>query len=980
MKTRQLLLSSVIGILSISLLFSAFLNNENRKYISRKDLQNSYSANEAMKWNLSRKVNQNTGKIEIQDIINAEYQVDLLASNNSNKSLGLEWTSLGPDNQGGRTRALLIDKNNPSVMYAGGVSGGLWKSTTGGLSWVKISDQFDNIAISCICQDASGYIYFGTGEYFASPYGVDVNSGMIGQGIWKSTTIDGSSFERIPSTWSTTDANIQNTFKYINELKAHPTVASKIYASTAQGLLISSDGGINWLNALPDTISDHNKISSDVQISVDGNVVIAAINERGYVSHDAGSNFTKVSGAVPGNLPNTQISRMEFAIAPSNSNYIYCAMAGTVPNGTLKNIYISTDKGLTWSKMIENPGETFQPFTSGGFSGQGFYDNVIAVYPDNPEHIILGGIDLWKGHVFNGIWYFEQISYWQDWISYYFVHADQHAIVFHPNYDGVNNKTMFFANDGGVFRSLDGGITFNDMNKNYITTQFYTVAFSNHGEVVGGTQDNGTQYINYKGNTLQTSIEIKGGDGGGCAISSLNPKVFFASTYTGRVSRSDEPTVFMNYYSDFYDAFLLQNQNIGVWGGGEPFVPQVALHEDYNDPLSIDSVKFTAIFNYYEGDQISVFSKIGDRKFNYTIQASDYAPDDSLYKDSCIMIQDPYQAVFAVGLNGQVWITRNPLDLSGVSTWVPIINDSYSVSSVNALAWSNDGDILYISDVNGRVYRCSNILNARTKSQMNAFVDSTCLIETQKLGTFSQTITDIAVDPSNSNNIIVTLGNYGNTDYVYFSANAATTTSDNANTNFISIQGNLPEIPVYTAIVQWNDSRKVIIGTECGIFTSNDITATSVVWNYESTNVGRTPVYMLRQQTRPNFWCEANTGVSNHGVIYAATHGRGLFKCESLRGPLAIKDNTQVTSNLKVMSVYPNPVIDNAYFDFELFENSQVKIDIYSLTGKLMSSETINKNAGKHKYVINASQYQSGTYMIKLYANNKSNVAKFVVF
>lgn len=976
MKTRQLLLFSVIGILSISFLFSAFLNLNEAKYKSRQDLLNAYSANEAMKWNISRRVNQNTGSIDVQDIVKAEKEFNLLAAN-SNKSLGLEWVSLGPDNQGGRTRALLIDKNNHQVMYAGGVSGGLWKSTTGGLSWTKVGDQYDNIAITSICQDAGGYIYFGTGEYFASPYGVDVNTGTVGQGIWKSTDINGTDFTRLQSTWSTTDATIQNTYIYTQELAAHPTI-DKIFACTAKGLRVSTDGGASWTNPIPSSNTDYNQLASDVQISEDGNVVIAAINERGYVSHDGGATFTKVSGPLPSNLPYVQVARMEFAIAPSNSNYIYCAVASSNPYGTLKNIYQSTDKGLTWTPMIEEPGETFQPFTSGGFSGQGKYDNVIAVYPDDPEKVILGGIDLWK---WQEGYSWEQISYWQDWAGYFFVHADQHAILFHPDYDGINNKTVFFANDGGVFRSMDGAMTFAELNKNYVTTQFYTIAFSNHGEVVGGTQDNGTQYINYQGNTYHNAIEIKGGDGGGCAISSLNPKVFFASTYTGRVSRSDEPLVSMYDYDTFYDSYLLLTQNIGVWGGGEPFVPQVALYEDYNDPLSIDSVKFIADKTYFAGDQITVYSKIGERKINHTIQASDYAPEDSLYEDDFIMIHDPYQAVFAVGLNGQVWITRNPLDLSDVSEWVPIVDTSkyYPVGVVNTLAWSNDGDILYFSDDMGRIFRCSNILNARTKSQMSAYVDSGYVIETHKLGQFSQTITDLAVDPSNSNNIVITLGNYGNTDYIYFSANAATTTSENTATNFTSIQGNLPEIPVYTALIQWDDSRQVIIGTEYGIFTCSDITASTPSWSYESDKVGRTPVYMIRQQTRPNFWEEGNSGVSNHGVIYAATHGRGLFRCESLRGPLAVEDNTRVSSAGNLV-VYPNPVLDNAYVDYTVANKSNVVISVYSITGKLIASENMTKNAGKYKYMIKASELESGTYIIQVNANNELKTSKFVVY
>ena len=77
-------------------------------------------------------------------------------------------------------------------MYAGGVSGGLWKSTTGGLSWSPINDQNDNLAVVSICQASNGDIYYGTGEGMYSPTGGGTG-GIAGQGIWKST--DGSNFK-----------------------------------------------------------------------------------------------------------------------------------------------------------------------------------------------------------------------------------------------------------------------------------------------------------------------------------------------------------------------------------------------------------------------------------------------------------------------------------------------------------------------------------------------------------------------------------------------------------------------------------------------------------------------------------------------------------------------------------------------------------------------------------------------------------------
>jgi hypothetical protein len=80
-----------------------------------------------------------------------------------------EWTHLGPGNVGGRTRALVVNSSNPNVMYAGGVSGGVWKTTNAGASWIAIADLLPNIAVNSLAIDPSDtdVIYAGTGEgYF----------------------------------------------------------------------------------------------------------------------------------------------------------------------------------------------------------------------------------------------------------------------------------------------------------------------------------------------------------------------------------------------------------------------------------------------------------------------------------------------------------------------------------------------------------------------------------------------------------------------------------------------------------------------------------------------------------------------------------------------------------------------------------------------------------------------------------------------
>ncbi len=106
------------------------------------------------------------------------------------------WSAIGPGNIGGRTRAIVIDPANPSTMYAGGVTGGIWKSTDAGAGWHATDDLLPNLAISAIAMDPTNpnVLYAGTGEgFFAS------RAKHRGLGIFKSVDA-GATWNLLPGT------------------------------------------------------------------------------------------------------------------------------------------------------------------------------------------------------------------------------------------------------------------------------------------------------------------------------------------------------------------------------------------------------------------------------------------------------------------------------------------------------------------------------------------------------------------------------------------------------------------------------------------------------------------------------------------------------------------------------------------------------------------------------------------------------------
>ena len=474
------------------------------------------------------------------------------------------WASLGPSNQGGRTRQLLIDPTNANIMYTAAVGGGVWKSTDAGVNWTQLTDLLlPNIAVASLAMDPknSQILYAGTGE------GVFNGDAIRGTGIFKST--DGG------ATWSplaTTipPAGVSGDFSYVFNIVVSSRSSQRIYATTRTGLFRSNDGGATWtkvINGAP--VNGCHDIA--MQVGRAAGYVFAACGTFAqatiYRALDGpATTFTAV-------FTTSNMGRTSLAIAPSNENYIYAMSASNGPGAYtdgLLGVFRSTANGNpgSWTTQVSNTNPTTlntllltNPVYAyaacvgagnAGFYNQGWYDNVLAVDPVDPNRIWSGGIDLFRSDDGGQNWGIA--SYW--WFGQgdpNYAHADNHVIRFHPGYNGTSNKKMYVASDGGVFRTDDaraavgttvanvcgapvaGAVAWTELNNNYVTMQFYHGStYPDGGTFFGGTQDNGT----WRGTTASTVWStLTGGDGGYTAVDTLgdaNPAndVLFAE-YTG---------------------------------------------------------------------------------------------------------------------------------------------------------------------------------------------------------------------------------------------------------------------------------------------------------------------------------------------------------------------------------------------------------------------------------------------------------------
>ncbi|MFZ4708056.1 MAG: WD40/YVTN/BNR-like repeat-containing protein, partial [Bacteroidales bacterium] len=695
------------------------------------------------------------GKVPFDGLLKAKMHVDKMPQA---KDAGIwNWEWLGPSNIGGRVRAIVIKPDDPNIIFVGSVSGGLWKSTNAGASWSVVNDFLPSLAVSSIVYDPTDYniMYVSTGE----------GNGLAkpGAGIFKSTN-GGTSWSQLPST------NNEN-FSLVFRLAHHADSAGVLYATTysPSGVWKTKDGGTSWTE-LVSLLHE----AEDIKISPH-NPAHLLVGARGgaYRSIDFGHTWDTITNddTLNGKLPHNS-GRCEFGFCQSNSNRIYMSMQRK--NGQL---YRSDDHGVNWVLM-----NSTTSFFSLGSGNQGNYDQTIWIDPTNSNHVIVGGTEIWTST--DGGSSFSLLNNWHQYhnnSSGYSAHADEHIIINHPDYDGVNNKTIYVGNDGGIQRNDDvfDTIWTNLAGTTLGITQFVGGAASPDGHyIIGGTQDN--CHLRYKdsGSWSGTNnwYQWQSGDGGFCAIDYENPEIQY-STYIHLQTRKsvDGGVSFAENHSGLSDA------KKGSTLFYSPFVI------DPNNPKRLLGGSYRI---WETNDTAESWHLIGAPIVgNYFCTAIDIDPQNS-------------NIVWAGYTNGTVMVSTN--SLSGTPTWD-------SVNTVNL----------------PRRY-----------------------------------VTDICINPNNSQEVYVTFGGY-NADNVWFTSDGGSSWVNRSG----SVPNDLPVIQVNSIKVHQRNSNWVYIGTDIGVFASED----------KGQNWAVDPRYSVGNEIPSNvevdelFW-------QGTDYLIAATHGRGMYR------------------------------------------------------------------------------------------------------
>jgi PKD repeat protein len=496
---------------------------------------------------------------------------------------GVNWTERGPNNIGGRTRALMYDPNDAANGYkkvwAGGVAGGLWYNndiTDANSSWTNVNDFWANMAISSIAYAPNNTqtFYVGTGEGW-------FNGGAVkGNGIWK-TTDGGGTWNVLASTVASAE------FPHVNKLVV--TSGGVILAGTRGdfinrgGIQRSTDGGTTWTNVLAPYrnigVTDGATYDwcADIEIAANGDIYASFAlytTSKLYKSTNNGATWTELNYGAATGTP----ARIEIATAPNDANTLYIVgyNAAATNDNDVSFFKKSVNAGSTWSNVtipryITSTATCVQSSTH--FTRkQCWYDLILKVHPTNKDLVIAGGIDLIRtlnGTAATSTW--AGISYWTGvTCGLSIVHADQHAIAFHP----TDPNKVIFGNDGGVFYSADAGNssvatpTISGRNKNYNVTQFYAVGtknVSNSSFFVAGAQDNGSLITN--GFQAQPAREGTGGDGAFCFVDQNEPNIVITAYTNNNYYLSTDggysfPTILLSAGTgDFINTSTYDNTN-----------------------------------------------------------------------------------------------------------------------------------------------------------------------------------------------------------------------------------------------------------------------------------------------------------------------------------------------------------------------------------------------------------------------------------
>jgi hypothetical protein len=860
------------------------------------------------------------------------------------------YTAAGPNNIGGRTRAIAFDKRNSNIIIAGCISGGIYRSADAGTTWTRVTPENQIHNFSSVVQDPrSGFEntwYAGGGEPIANSAAAP-GAFYLSMPIWKSIDngVTWSSLPtNIPGLGVGTLENFDHPFDIVHKLAIDPATGN-IYVAGHRRLIRSLDGGNTWEQAFSTTTAAGSATGQmDIAITNTGKFVLAVnggmpdATTRGVWTSTTGAlnSWTRIAGGQVLNVDSVDgwrgndysggSKRILIGLAPSNQNHMYVLYEnGFDQSKDLKPEVDMYKLDITGSPSWTNLSANMPDFPNNNREGvdpiavQGGYDMLVTVKPDDENAVFIGGTCLYRST--NGFTTTAATA----WIGGYGntlptltiypnSHPDIHALTFDPS----SPSRAICGNDGGIQVTSDvmaNVTTTQPVNwtviRNYQTLQYYHIALdpgAARNNFIGGAQDNGTQ-LRLDGSDDHT--RIVGGDGGAAGMNKANGsnQFVYCSSQLGDMYRVTLTSGTVATFNNIKPSGLTATP--GTTGFGD-FVTYFKI--DFDNPEDAYYVNFNRLFRTTSSSTVS---------------------------------------------------SGGWTELTGVSQAVnPTNGTNISISALE----SSRGDYfpshaLYIGTSNGKILRLDNPRNAAATAAPTDITPSQIIA----LGA-PVYISDIAANPNNDEELLAVVSNYAvgsnNTAInIWWTNNAKSSTP-----TWKLAEGNLtlPSVRSAQIVVKKDGSGNAVteyyVGTSVGLYSAVNIATTlqnnqAVNWVREGGNVlNFAVVETLDYRPQDN-------------ILAVGTHGNGLFYTNVGTPNFTPNLNTGVVEPVRndkkfIQLAYPTLVTNNRidYRIGNMFTIPAIVIQVYNSAGQLL----IRKEDVYQSGSLNLGRLPSGNYVLSI--------------
>ena len=883
------------------------------------------------------------------------------------------YSEAGPNNVGGRTRAVAYDKrfNGTSnrVIIAGSVSGGILRTTDAGVTWTRVSPDNDIHNLSSLAQDPrAGFEdtwYAGGGEPISGSAS-GPGAFYLGFGIWKSTN-NGLSWTKLTRDvidigggtlpGGTLEA-FDSPLDMVHEIVVNPSNGD-VYVAGHRRLIRSTNGGTSWNVVFAGTTATTSDLGQmDIVCRNDGRLYLGVngglpdADRRGVWTSTNGTTWTRIAGGSVlnvdsvdqwrGNSANGDSKRIVMALAPSNQNILYVtyengdSQASSDGAKTEADLYKLDATGPNvWTNLSANvPDFPGQMDGVDPFHVQFGYNLMITVKPDDANAVFLGGVNLFRST--NGFasttataWIGGYGSNFPAGLNIYgsqnngnditkWSHPDMHVLVFDPS----NANKAICANDGGIqmtdniMATIAGvePVSWNVLS-NYQTLQYYHVAMdpgANRNNFAGGAQDNGTRFRDGSGvltTTPANNAQYRILSGDGAAVG------------IAKVNGTSQD-IFSSTQFGNINRVRLTPGNISGSSTLRPngLTPTPGLSNAFGDFVTYFKIDFDNTNDLY------------------------YVNFNRLFRTTS-----------AATVSSSTWT-----ELTGVRSAVNPANPASGTNiSISALEMTR-GDylsnhVLYIGTSNGKIFRLND--------PRNATAGATPVNITPVIPALSGYISDIAVNPNNDDEVMMVVSNYGVTSIFW------TTNAKSASPNWFNIEGNLtlPSFRSCMIVVKKdagnNPVTEYYVGTSVGLYSAVNIASitptgsnVNVPWVREGGSVLNFAV-ITSMDYRP----QDNTfliGTHGNGMYFAQT-GTPDFRPNQSTG---LPDPVRNDKNF-IVKAYPTLAKDNIFYQTgNMFTVKKIIIRVHTITGQqLMKKETSYTNGS-----LDIRKLSKGAYLLTI--------------